>query len=171
MLKHGTHLLPGDAGEPLEKIIHLRVRLNVLEERRYGYASSAEQPGTAVPLRVLLNGGAGRPIDHSGNIARANLTPRPNPVGSITVPLWSQNMPTLTIKGLPDLIYERLKAQADVNRRSLNGEIIVCLERSVRATRFDSSAWLAEARAFREGLDLEPLTERELRAARQAGRA
>ncbi len=80
-------------------------------------------------------------------------------------------MPTLTIKGLPDLIYERLKAQADVHRRSLNGEIIVCLERAVRATRFDPAAWLAEARAFREGLDLEPLTDRELRAARQAGRA
>ncbi len=80
-------------------------------------------------------------------------------------------MPTLTIKGLPDLIYERLKAQADAHRRSLNGEIIVCLERAVTATRFDPAAWLAAARAFRESVDIEPLTDRELRAARQAGRA
>jgi len=80
-------------------------------------------------------------------------------------------MPTLTIKGLPDLIYERLKAQADAHRRSLNGEIIVCLERAVTATRFDPTTWLAAARAFRESVDIEPLTDRELRAARHVGRA
>ena len=80
-------------------------------------------------------------------------------------------MPTLTIKGLPDPIYERLKAQADAHRRSLNGEIIMCLERAVSATRLDPAAWLAEARGFREGLTIEPLTVRELREARQAGRA
>lgn len=80
-------------------------------------------------------------------------------------------MPTLTIKGLPDPIYERLKAQANAHRRSLNGEIIMCLERAVGATRFDPVAWLADARAFREGLSIEPLTDRDLRAARQTGRA
>jgi plasmid stability protein len=80
-------------------------------------------------------------------------------------------MPTLTIKGLPDPIYERLKAQADAHRRSLNGEIIVCLERAVGATRLDPRAWLAEARAFRESLTIEPLTDQELRDARQVGRA
>ena len=80
-------------------------------------------------------------------------------------------MPTLTIKGLPDPVYERLKAQADVHRRSLNGEIIVCLERAVSATRLDPVAWLAVVRTFRQGLKIAPLTDRELRAARQAGRA
>lgn len=80
-------------------------------------------------------------------------------------------MPTLTIKGLPDPIYERLKAQADAHRRSLNGEIILCLERAVGASRLDSVAWLADARGFRQGLTIEPLTERELRDARQSGRA
>jgi plasmid stability protein len=80
-------------------------------------------------------------------------------------------MPTLTIKGLPDPIYERLKAQADAHRRSLNGEIIFCLERAVSATRFDPVAWLEEARTFRESLRIDPLTDRDLRAARQVGRA
>jgi plasmid stability protein len=79
-------------------------------------------------------------------------------------------MPTLTIKGLPDPIYERLKAQANAHRRSLNGEIIVCLERAVSANRLDPVAWLAEARAFREGVTMVPMTERELRDARKAGR-
>lgn len=80
-------------------------------------------------------------------------------------------MPTLTIKGLPDPIYERLKAQASAHRRSLNGEIIICLERAVGMTRFDPSEWLAKARTFREGLTIEPLTDQELREARRAGRA
>lgn len=80
-------------------------------------------------------------------------------------------MPTLTIKGLPDPIYERLKAQAEAHRRSLNSEIIVCLERAVSATRFDPGAWLAEAQAFRDSLTIEPMTDQELREARRAGRA
>ena len=80
-------------------------------------------------------------------------------------------MPTLTIKGLPDAVYERLKEQADAHRRSLNGEIIVCLERATSATPVDPAAWLARARTFREGLNIRPLTDAELRAARRAGRA
>ena len=80
-------------------------------------------------------------------------------------------MPTLTIKGLPDSVYEQLKAQAEAHRRSLNGEIIVCLERVVGATPFDPAEWLAEARALRQGIKRRPLSGRELRAAREAGRA
>jgi len=81
------------------------------------------------------------------------------------------SVPTLTIKGLPEPVYQRLKAQAEAHHRSLNGEIIMCLERAVRATRFDPAAWLAEARAFRESVALEPLTDREVREARRTGRA
>lgn len=80
-------------------------------------------------------------------------------------------MPTLTIKGLPDAVYERLKAQAEAHRRSLNGEIIRCLERAVGSAPVDPAEWLAAARAFREGLPGKPLTERELRAAREQDRA
>jgi hypothetical protein len=41
----------------------------------------------------------------------------------------------------------------------------------VGATRLDPVGWLTEARTFRRKLKIKPLTERELRAARQAGRA
>lgn len=85
------------------------------------------------------------------------------------VPFYN-HMPTLTIKGLPDPVYRRLKAQAAAHRRSLNGEIIVCLERAVGAG-LDVSTWLAEAQALRDRLGLRPLAEPELRAARRAGRA
>lgn len=80
-------------------------------------------------------------------------------------------MPTLTIKGLPDPVYRRLKARADAHRRSLNGEIINCLEQAVGAVPFDARAWLAEARAFRAHVALAPLSAPAVRRARQAGRA
>lgn len=80
-------------------------------------------------------------------------------------------MPTLTIKGLPDPLYRRLKQQAEAHRRSLNGEIIVCLERALGAARPELRVWLAQARALRERLRGRLLSDRQLRAARGAGRA
>ena len=80
-------------------------------------------------------------------------------------------MPTLTIKGLPDPLYRRLKQQAEAHRRSLNSEIIVCLERALGAARPDPRTWLAQARALRERLRGRPLSDRQLRAARKTGRA
>jgi len=79
-------------------------------------------------------------------------------------------MPTLTIKGLPDPLYRRLKQQAEAHRRSLNGEIITCLERALSGGPVDPAAWLAEAATFRERLRLKPLSPRQLRAAREVGR-
>ena len=35
---------------------------------------------------------------------------------------------TLTLKNIPDEVYERLKASAETHRRSLNSEAIVCLK-------------------------------------------
>ena len=80
-------------------------------------------------------------------------------------------MPTLTIKGLPDPIYERLKAQAEAHRRSLNSEIITCLERAVAAPPLDVEPFLAKLETFSQGLRVTPLTDKELRAARERGRA
>jgi antitoxin FitA len=37
-------------------------------------------------------------------------------------------MPSLTIKGMPDTLYQRLRERAAYNRRSLNAEVIVALE-------------------------------------------
>jgi antitoxin FitA len=39
------------------------------------------------------------------------------------------DMPTtLTLKNIPDAVYERLRHCAQLNRRSMNSEAIVCLE-------------------------------------------
>ncbi|MSP91869.1 MAG: hypothetical protein EXR79_08745 [Myxococcales bacterium] len=40
---------------------------------------------------------------------------------------------TTTIKQIPDPLYQRLKASAKRNRRSLNQEMIVCIDRGLQA--------------------------------------
>jgi hypothetical protein len=47
----------------------------------------------------------------------------------------------------------------------------VCLERAVGAGRVEPQAWLAQAQALRERVGGRPLSNRQLRAARRAGRA
>jgi plasmid stability protein len=46
-------------------------------------------------------------------------------------------MATLTVKDLPTELHRRLKARAERNGRSLNREVIECLEASVRPERVD----------------------------------
>ncbi len=79
-------------------------------------------------------------------------------------------MPTLTIKGMPDPLYLRLKARAAAHRRSLNSEILVALEQAVTATPPDPKALLARVDALRSTLRVSPLTEARLRAAKAQGR-
>jgi plasmid stability protein len=59
-------------------------------------------------------------------------------------------VPTLTIKNIPDDVYRRLKQQAETNRRSLNREVIACLEQTVFSQAIDPEQILASARSIRE---------------------
>lgn len=59
---------------------------------------------------------------------------------------------TLTLKNIPDAVYQRLKASAESNRRSLNSEAIVRLEAALLAAPGDTDRRLARARAIRTGL-------------------
>lgn len=59
-------------------------------------------------------------------------------------------MATLTIKNVPDALYERLRSRALRQRRSINQEAIICIEQAVGFT-YNDEAQLQEAiRAFRE---------------------
>ena len=44
-------------------------------------------------------------------------------------------MPTLTIKNIPEDLYLQLKQSAEINHRSINSEVIVCIEQAVRSSR------------------------------------
>jgi antitoxin FitA len=59
---------------------------------------------------------------------------------------------TLTLKGIPNEVYERLKASAAAHRRSLNGEAIVCLESVLLPGKTSPAERLARARALRATL-------------------
>lgn len=59
---------------------------------------------------------------------------------------------TLTLKNIPDEVYNRLKISAEMHRRSLNSEVIVCLETILLPTKITASERLARARELRAGL-------------------
>ena len=79
-------------------------------------------------------------------------------------------MPTLTIKGMPDSLYLRLKERAAAHRRSMNSEILVALEQVVAAAPQDPQAVLARVDALRSTLRVPRLTDAKLRAAKARGR-
>jgi plasmid stability protein len=75
-------------------------------------------------------------------------------------------VPTLTLKNIPQELYERLKQSAVEHRRSINSEILVCLERALYSERVDPQAVLARADALRERAALSPFTDELLTEAR-----
>jgi antitoxin FitA len=60
------------------------------------------------------------------------------------------NMVTLTIKNVPETIYERIKIQAKNNHRSINGEIISLLEHALSIPPIDVEGTIKRARKIRE---------------------
>jgi plasmid stability protein len=81
-------------------------------------------------------------------------------------------MPTLTIKNMPDEVYRRLEESARLNRRSLNNEAIVLLERSLGyRRRRNAGESLAALQRLHERLrHLPPLDDELLETAKGQGR-
>lgn len=79
-------------------------------------------------------------------------------------------MPTYTVKGIPEDLYERLKLRANRNHRSVNSEFIVCLEEALRGQRVDPEQMLARADAVRERMRISPYTQKQLKAMKNRGR-
>ncbi len=68
----------------------------------------------------------------------------------LAVEFAGARMPTtLTLKGLPDEVYSRLKESAVANHRSLNSEIIARLQAEVMPNRTTAQEHLTAIRAFR----------------------
>ena len=81
-------------------------------------------------------------------------------------------MATLTIKNLPDQLYARLKARAAEHRRSINSEAILAVERAlIDPAPAEPDQLLAALRRSRARLKGLYVTDRDLRAARNTGRA
>ena len=78
-------------------------------------------------------------------------------------------MATLTVKNVPDDLYEKLKAAATANRRSINSEVITIIERAIEHQTKSPYEVQARVRKLREKLDIY-VTEDEINAAKNEGR-
>lgn len=79
-------------------------------------------------------------------------------------------MATFTIKNIPPSLYEKLKQSAEINRRSINSEVIVCIENSVRSQKIDAKNILAKARKLRTLTQAYPISDDEITLAKEDGR-
>lgn len=79
-------------------------------------------------------------------------------------------MPTITVKNVPHDLYMTLRRAAQANRRSLNSEIIVCIERALHVRRVEPKAILERARRLRETTAGYMIGDEEFTAAKRADR-
>jgi len=79
-------------------------------------------------------------------------------------------MATITVKNIPDDLYERLKQRAEANRRSLNSEIIICIEQVVSSQKIEPELLLARARQLREKTSSYLSSDTDFTQAKQFGR-
>jgi antitoxin FitA len=81
-------------------------------------------------------------------------------------------MPTaLTLKGIPDDVYDRLKLSAEANRRSLNSEVVACLESLLLPKKTTAVQHLAAIRAVRARLTKNAFKHEDIDRIKRAGRA
>ncbi|GAA4332964.1 hypothetical protein GCM10023165_07810 [Variovorax defluvii] len=81
------------------------------------------------------------------------------------------DMPTtLTLKNIPDAVYDRLKLSAEAHRRSMNSEAIVCLEAALRLDKVAPAERLARARQLRAVLPKSKFRARDIDALKREGR-
>jgi antitoxin FitA len=77
----------------------------------------------------------------------------------------------LTIKNIPASVVRRLKSRAALHHRSLNLEVIACLEALVQPAPVDPDTLLAAVREIRRTPTRTRLTDRSLARLKAVGRA
>jgi antitoxin FitA len=92
---------------------------------------------------------------------------------TIMVSIWLEGLvpTTLTLKNIPDDVYERLKAAASAHRRSLNSEAIFCLERVLAPRKITVAERLERIRRLRAEVTGTELTDADIDAMKREGRA
>ena len=79
-------------------------------------------------------------------------------------------MPALTIKNIPDDVYNELKVVAEQHHRSINSEVIMCLKRSLFPQKVSPEDRLTEIRALRSQIAPDAFTDEEIEQAINEGR-
>jgi hypothetical protein len=85
-------------------------------------------------------------------------------------PIGGIHMATVTVKNIPNELYDRLKSFAEMNRRSINSEIIMCIENTVISRRIDLDDVLENARQLRRLTAGHPISDDEFNKAKTEGR-
>lgn len=78
---------------------------------------------------------------------------------------------TLTLKNIPDELYSVLKQAAQLHRRSLNSQAIVCLESVLMPQALPAQDPLARARQIRQNLAPAAFDAQDIERFRDQGRA
>ena len=78
---------------------------------------------------------------------------------------------TITLKNVPDAVYEQLKVAAEVHHRSLNSEVIACLETILLPIKKAPLERLARARILRSRLSVKDVHVADIDDFKNQGRA
>lgn len=79
-------------------------------------------------------------------------------------------MTNFTVKNIPNDLYEKLKQAAEINRRSINSEIIVYISEKVSSQPIESATMIKRARKLRGYTAAHPITDSDLTQAKIIGR-
>ncbi len=79
-------------------------------------------------------------------------------------------MHSITIKNIPSELYEKLKNKARENRRSINNEVIQCIDRSLRNHRIDAEEFISRIESIHRKYTLPRVTPKDLKEGIRKGR-
>lgn len=79
-------------------------------------------------------------------------------------------MPSITLKNIPEPLYEKIKEAARINHRSLNGEILYRVGQTLDTHNLDVEKYLLATRKLREKTAAYPITDELLNEAKNQGR-
>lgn len=79
-------------------------------------------------------------------------------------------MQAITIKNIPSELYEQIKISAQMNRRSINSEVLTRLEESMRSKRVEPDSFLSRVDTLQKEAALPFLTDNALAEMKAEGR-
>ena len=79
-------------------------------------------------------------------------------------------MAAITLKNIPEKLYEQIKLSAELHRRSINNEIIACLERELLVSCVSVDERISRARELRSRSSGDKISTRDIAAAIRSGR-
>lgn len=77
---------------------------------------------------------------------------------------------TITLKNIPNDLYELIKQNAAEHRRSINNEVISIIENALRSQKIDPEKFLVTVRKLRERTSRIQLTDKFIYKAKNEGR-